>query len=179
MSLTGEETIAAEKRLIGAIWFVLLAGVATIAAAWYFQLVLHYLPCELCLYQRIPYYVGLPIAALALLAAVAGASLSVLRAALMLIGLVFLVGMGLGVYHAGVEWSLWPGPTGCSGATGQTPASAGDLLNAVKTTRVVSCTEAAWRFLGISMAGWNALISALLALVAFIAVGRSGGDDLA
>ena len=176
MSLTGEETIAAEKRLIGAIWFVLLAGIATIAAAWYFQLVLHYLPCELCLYQRIPYYAALPIAALALIAAIAGVSLPLLRAALVLIGLIFLVGFGLGVYHAGIEWSFWAGPKGCSGATGQTPLNAVDLFDAVRTTRVVSCTEAAWRLFGISMAGWNALISAFLALVAFLAVARSGTD---
>ncbi|MBY0610599.1 MAG: disulfide bond formation protein B [Beijerinckiaceae bacterium] len=168
-------TLAADRtetRLIGAVWLILLIGTATIAAAWFFELVLGYQPCKLCLEQRIPYYVGLSLAALALIVAATGTRIGLLKAALGVLALVFLVNAGLGVYHAGVEWAFWPGPADCGGRLGAGPASAGDLLGAVKATRVVSCTEAAWRLFGVSMAGWNAIISLLLASIAIGALAR-------
>jgi disulfide bond formation protein DsbB len=62
-----------------------------------------------------------------------------------------------------VEWGFWPGPSDCGGGAGPGPASVDDFLKTLETTRVVSCTEAAWRFLGVSLAGWNVLISLALA----------------
>ncbi len=148
---------------------VLLVGGATILAALGFQHLGGYVPCKLCLQQRWPYYVGLPIAALALVAARRGPR-SAARAALGLVAAVFLVGAGLGAYHAGVEWGLWAGPSDCGGA-GTTIRDVGDLMRQLQTARVVSCTEAAWRFLGLSMAGWNALVS--LGLAALAAAGAA------
>ena len=84
---------------------------------------------------------------------------SLARAGLALIGLVFLVGAGLGVYHAGVEWGWFAGPERLRRRGAPAPGSVGDFLRDLERTRVVSCTEAAWRFLGLSLAGWNALIS--------------------
>jgi disulfide bond formation protein DsbB len=77
---------------------------------------------------------------------------------------VFLVSAGLGIYHSGVEWGFFAGPNDCGGAPGAAAGSVGDFLKELETTRVVSCTEAAWRFAGLSLAGWNAVIS--LGLVA-------------
>jgi len=72
---------------------------------------------------------------------------------------------GLGVYHSGIEWHWWPGPQDCSG-TGPNLTGGGSLLEQMQNTRVVRCDEAAWRFLGLSLAGYNVLISLALAAIA-------------
>lgn len=142
--------------LAGALAFAL--GVVTIATAWGFQLIGGYAPCALCLEQRIPYYVGLPLIAAGLLAHRLGARLTVLRIALLLAAAVFAYGFALGVYQAGAEWAFWPGPTDCGGGVATT-TSAGNLLSQIQSTRLVSCTEASWRMFGLSFAGWNAVAS--------------------
>jgi disulfide bond formation protein DsbB len=140
-----------------------LACFALIAGAWYFELVQNLRPCKLCLEQRAPHY-----AAIAL--AVAGLALarSPLLQWLVLMGLALLMAWstGLGVYHAGVEWGWFLGPNDCGGAAGPAAASVQDFMKQLATARVVACSEAAWRFLGLSLAGWNALASAGLFLVA-------------
>jgi len=148
---------------------ILAGAVATIAGALFFQHALGYAPCKLCLEQRIPYYLAMPVA-LAVLAwprrarALAVAGLSVLA-------LVFVVSAGLGAYHAGVEWGLWAGPAECGG--GAAPTGMADFMSQLNKVRVVSCTEAAWRFLGLSLAGWNVLISLVLAGLAAWAAGQA------
>jgi disulfide bond formation protein DsbB len=72
---------------------------------------------------------------------------------------------GLGVYHSGVEWKWWQGPQECAGTLDDLGA-AGGLLNKLQSITVVRCDEAAWRFLGLSLAGYNVLISLALAGVA-------------
>ncbi|MFS8037218.1 disulfide bond formation protein B [Xanthobacter sp. AM11] len=140
---------------------VLLAGSAfALAAAWYFQLVVGLAPCPLCLDQRLAYYFAIPVGLATLLAARAGRP-GLARALLAVLGLAMLANMGLAMYHAGVEWAFWPGPAACTGA----PVLTGDILSALKGARVPRCDEAAWRLLGLSMAGWNALIAAALAAV--------------
>jgi disulfide bond formation protein DsbB len=150
-------------------WFapaaVLVLGLATILGAWGFQLIGGYVPCKLCLEQRVPYYVGLPMALAALLAALAGAKPTVVRMLLIVAGLTFAIGIYLGTYQAGAEWKLWAGPTDC-GATGSGTQSTADLLNQLKNIHVVSCTEASWRFLFLSFAGWNAVASVVLVAIA-------------
>jgi disulfide bond formation protein DsbB len=144
---------------------ILAIGLATIGGAWAFEVIGGYVPCPLCLQERIPYYVGLP---LALVALVLGARPWPSRVALLLTAVTFLVSAGLGVYHAGAEWSWWAGPTSCA-AAGGAAGSVGDLLDSLERIRVVSCTDASWRFpdvpWGLSFAGWNAAISALLAVI--------------
>jgi len=76
-----------------------------------------------------------------------------------------LYGAGLSVYHAGAEWAFWPGPSDCGGGSGAAPSSIGDFRNALETTRVADCSTAAWRFLGVSLAGWNAAYAAVLASI--------------
>jgi disulfide bond formation protein DsbB len=141
---------------------IAIAGAATIAGAWFFQLVLGLQPCPLCLEQRIPYYIGVPLAAQIAIGAGRGPAPRWLNIALGLLAVIFLWSAGLGAYHAGVEWHWWAGPQDCSGAGFS--AGGGSLLQQMQTARVVRCDEAAWRLLGLSLAGWNVLIS--LALVA-------------
>ena len=150
----------------------LALGVVTIATAWGFQLIGGYAPCALCLEQRVPYYVGLPLIAAGLIAHRLGARLAVLRVALLLAAGVFAYGLSLGVYQAGAEWAFWPGPTDCGGGVATT-TSAGTLLSQIQSTRLVSCTEASWRMFGLSFAGWNAVAS--LALAALTLAGAAAG----
>lgn len=122
-----------------------------------------YPPCPLCLQQRYAYYAGIP----AVLAALWLLSLRWTWLAALLLALVavaFLANAGLGAYQAGAEWGLWPGPDSCA-ATQEIATRAQDLLKGLSDTRVVRCDEAAWRFGGLSFAGWNGVISALLAVL--------------
>lgn len=144
---------------------VLLLGLATIGGAWFFQLVMGLPPCPLCLEQRYAYYFSIPLAILVLLGVSFGASRKVLVAALAVIALGMLWNAGLGVYHAGVEWKFWPGPQDCSGGLTDL-GTAGGLLDKLQSIRVVRCDEIPWSFLGISLAGYNAIISLVLSLIA-------------
>ncbi len=154
------------QDLIGLLFVI---GLAAIVAAWGFELIGGYIPCELCLQQRTPYYVGLPIAALALIADVIGAPKWIVRLALALVAVSFVYNAGLGIYQSGAQWGYWQGPTACSGNGTALPASAKDLLSSLDKVKVVSCTEVTWRFLGLSFAGWNAIISGLVAVLAVLA----------
>src|SRR6202012_611087 len=95
--------------LIPALAITVIAA-ATLAGAWFFQLVLEILPCELCLEQRYAYYLMIPLGALTALAAAKGAPRPVLLAGLAILGLAPLGNAGLGFYHAGVEWKFFAGP---------------------------------------------------------------------
>ncbi|NNM71982.1 disulfide bond formation protein B [Enterovirga aerilata] len=153
---------------------VLALALATIGGALVSEHVLGLVPCKLCLWQRQPYYWGIP---LALLVAVAPASL--LRPGLVVLALVFLGSAGLGAYHAGVEWGWFLGPSDCGGGTGEAPGAVGDFLKQLDDVRVVSCTEAAWRLLGLSLAGWNVLASLLIAAIAAMgAIGPQGSSSV-
>lgn len=138
---------------------IALAAVGTIAGAWALEAA-GYLPCELCILQRKPYYAAILVA---LAAAVAPPRAA--RIGLALLAVIFLVSAGFGVFHAGVEWGAWPGPTACSGAP---PAggSAQDLLKQLETVQIVRCDQPSLRVLGLSLAGWNAIISSGLAAFA-------------
>ena len=91
-----------------------------------------------------------------------GFSRKVMTLALLAIAAAMLWNAGLGTYHSGVEWHWWPGPQDCSGAVPNFSAG-GSLLDQINKTRVVRCDEAAWRFLGLSLAGYNVLVSLFLA----------------
>ncbi len=150
-------------QLLPAAAFAIAAVAAlTLAGAWFFELVLKLEPCPLCLDQRIPYYIAVP---LGILVGLLGNE-RLARIGLVLLGVVLLIGAGYGVYHAGIEWGFWEGPAACAGGAATAPA--GDILSSLKgTQRVVSCSEAAWRFLGLSLAGYNVLIAGGLAILAF------------
>ena len=102
----------------------------------------------------------MPVAALAVLLA-RGEQVGLARILLLAIALAFLANMGLAVYHAGVEWKWWPGPTECTGAFALKWGEGG-----VVDTPVIRCDEASFRFLGLSFAGWDALVLAFLVAVA-------------
>src|SRR5258707_7106654 len=138
---------------------------ATLAGAWFFQLVLDLRPCPLCLEQRYAYYLTIPLGALVAFAVAKDAPRAVLLAGLGILAAAALGNAWLGTYHAGVEWGFWKGPTDCTGPIGNL-CSAGDLLERLDTVKVVRCDEVQWKFLGLSLAGYNVLISLLMAAIA-------------
>lgn len=146
-----------------------LAAAATVIAALGFEHIGGHVPCPLCLIERYPYYAGAPLALLAAWAMTRPGHRGIALALAGLVGLVFLTGFGLGVYHAGAEWGFWPGPSSC-GAGALTSGSAAGLLQSLDNARVVRCDEASWRLLGLSFAGWNAVISLALAALALLAL---------
>ena len=152
---------------------LLLGTAGTVGAALLFEHVGGYLPCALCLLERKPYYAGVPLAMMALLSIRLKAPSLLTRALLVLVAGAMLYSLVLGVYHAGVEWKAWAGPADCATVSG-TDLS-GDLLSQIDRVKPPSCDRAAGRFLGLSFAGWNAVASAILALVALVAAfGRPG-----
>lgn len=156
---------AAREPILAAALAIAGLGAATILGAWYFQYGLGLQPCPLCLEQRYAYYFAIPLAALVVLGASVGASRKVIVAAFVVIAAGMIWNAGLGAYHAGVEWKWWAGPQDCGGALGDL-GSAGGLLKKLESIRVIRCDEVAWSFLGISLAGYNVLISLALAAIA-------------
>lgn len=146
----------------------LLLALGAIGSAWSFQLIGGYIPCALCLEQREPYYFGIPILALALIVAVSKPQLWVSRLLFLAFAIVIAYGFYLAVYHAGAEWELWLGPSDCGGNP-VVSTDTSSLLAQLETVKIISCTEAAARFLGLSFAGWNAVATLILTLLGLVA----------
>ena len=161
---------AHDPALTAAVAIALIAA-ATIAGAWFFQLVLDIVPCPMCLEQRWAYYAIIPLAVLIAIAAKAGAPRGVLLLGLGLIALAALCNAVFGAYHAGVEWKLWPGPSSCTGPG--LNLGGGSLLDQLDKVKVVPCDVVQWRFLGISLAGYNALISLAMTAIAGWGMGKT------
>lgn len=140
-------------------------GAATLIGAWIFEYGFDIKPCPLCLEQRIAYYFAIPLAGLLALGASVGASRKVLVLGFLAIAAGMLWNAGLGAYHSGVEWGWWRGPQDCSGPINEL-GGAGGLLKQLQSIRIVRCDEVQWRFLGLSLAGYNVLISLALAAIA-------------
>ena len=150
---------------------IFAAAIGMILGALFFEHVLGYQPCELCYVQRKPWYALIPVG-LALVMFAAKGNTGLLRAGLALALVLLLISAGLGAWHAGIEWKWWPGPTSCSSSGTDFSLALPDL-----SKRVVLCDEAPVRILGLSLAGWNAVISfalALLALYGLLAAGKDG-----
>jgi disulfide bond formation protein DsbB len=151
----------------------LLASAAMLAAAHAFETFGKLAPCTLCLRQREVYWVAgaLALGFMVLVRVPGGPRWR--EATCWALGLVFLAGAGVAAYHAGAEWKFWPGPSACAsaGASSVDAAAISDLLAGAKI-KPPACDKAVWVFLGLSMAGWNALISLALALLSAAAAVR-------
>ena len=135
---------------------VLAAGgsLALLLGAFAFQHIGGLPPCKLCFWQRWPHGAAIGIGALVLVLgpmiwlAILGA-LSALTTA------------GIGIYHTGVEQKWWEGPQGCTGFD-ISNLSTDQLMDAINAAPLIRCDEIAWSLAGISMAGWNAIVSLIL-----------------
>ncbi|MQW87493.1 disulfide bond formation protein B [Sinorhizobium saheli] len=160
-----EASVAQRQQLVFAL-LVTLGMAATVGGALGFEHIGGYIPCALCLLQRDPYYYGIPLGLLAVVAAFLKLPAWITRTLLVLVGLLMLVGAGIGVYHAGAEWHFWEGPSTCATTAQGISSDVGDLLGDLDAKHAPSCTEAALRVLGLSFAGWNVIASLILAAIA-------------
>ena len=167
------------KRLIASLSMAeraLAAAFATSAAliigAHLFERVGGFVPCILCLDQREAHWTALGVAAAGLIASRVFKSRIGATATLGAAALVYAVSTGLAFYHTGVEWKFWPGPAICAGGG---PVDIGSIVDALdQKTDAPACDDVQWRFLGLSMAGYNLVISAgLFALVTIVALFES------
>lgn len=152
-----------------AAFLIFAVALATIAGAWIFEY-FGYLPCELCLKQRWAYYAGVPLALVVAMLAPRNQGLA--RAGLALLATLWLGSMIFGIYHSGVEWKWWPGPTACTAQAG----FSGGLPDLTKPA--VMCDTPALRILGLSLAGWNAVISLGLAFLALAGLKSQGSSSV-
>jgi disulfide bond formation protein DsbB len=143
-----------------------LASLGVLAGAWFIELGLGYAPCKLCLIQRWPFYAALPLAGLAWVISGPIGFPRAARPAFGMLASIFMISVALGAHHAGVEWGWWAGPSDCGGRIREGVSNASDLLAAMEATKIVSCTDAPFRIMGLSLAGWNAAISFILAMLA-------------
>jgi disulfide bond formation protein DsbB len=148
---------------------LLAASLAVIVGALLFQYLGGLQPCELCLYQRWPYF-----AVMALCSVVLIAGPRATRGAVALAAGVFVVGGVLAFYHLGVEQHWFAGPASCT-APALNASSVADLRAQLLGTPPVRCDEVQWSLLGISLAGWNLVASLALAAVAAVGAARGGG----
>ncbi len=158
-------TLARKEPQLTAAVLITVLGALAICGFFFFEYGLGYPPCPLCLEQRMSFYATVPLAALLWLGATHGASRKVLLLGLIVIVLIMLWNSGLAAYHAGIEWKLWTGPRDCTGPIDKF-GSTTDLLKQLQKISLVRCDVAAWRFLGLSLAGYDVLLSLALAAIA-------------
>ncbi|WP_299614389.1 disulfide bond formation protein B [uncultured Tateyamaria sp.] len=145
MTLTRQRLIA-----LAALGSALLLGGAFVFQA------LGYAPCKMCIWQRYPHAAAIALGALALFVP--------LPALIALGALAALTTAGIGGYHVGVEQGWWQGPTSCSaGAVDSIDPDA--LFDQIMAAPLIRCDEIAWQLAGLSMAGWNMVISLVLAAI--------------
>ena len=143
-------------------WLALAVPAALLGGAYVSQYVFGLFPCEMCWWQRYPHFVALALALLALFAPPRGLWLALAALAILVSGLI-------GAFHAGVEYGWWQGLTAC------TNAIEGGGLDAIMNAPLVRCDQAPWTLFGISLAGFNFLVSTGTAMVIFalLAKGRA------
>lgn len=150
----------ATRGEIRARWIALLLPAALLGGAWGAQLIGGLYPCEMCHWQRWPHYAAVVVALLAFLMPRRLSNALVVVAAL----LVAVSGV-IGVAHAGVEYGWWQGFTACTSTVDLSGATAADRLRSILNAPLIRCDVAQWRLFGISLAGYNAILSLGGALV--------------
>ena len=152
-------------------WLALLLPAVLLAGAWGSQLIGGLVPCEMCHWQRWPHYAAVAIAGVAFVV-----PQPYFRRALVALAAVAIAASGaIGVFHAGVEWHWWQGITACSSnvAANLSPA---EMLRQILAAPVIRCDAAQWRLFGISLAGYNAILSlGGAAIIGWLLAQRGGG----
>jgi disulfide bond formation protein DsbB len=160
------------SRFDAARWIALLLPAALLAGAWGFQVIGGLVPCEMCHWQRWPHYAAVVLAALAFVVPGFGAR----RGLVWLAALAIAISGAIGVYHAGVEYGWWEGATACTSSFTATGGSAADMLNAIMAAPIVRCDEPQWTLGGVSLAGFNAILSLGGALSVALLMRRAPGQ---
>jgi disulfide bond formation protein DsbB len=142
-------------RFAAARALALLLPLALMAGALAFQYIGHLYPCEMCWWQRYPHIAAIILAALAFVAP----GMTARRALVLFAALAVLISGAIGIFHAGVEYHWWQGITACSSTMTGHGGSVDDMLKRIMEAPVVRCDVAQWTLFGISLAGFNALLS--------------------
>ncbi len=145
----------------------LLASAASLAFAFISEYGYGLKPCELCIFQRIPFALAIGLAGLGLWKKSWGKTL------LIVIGLLFLINSGIAGYHAGVEQKWFPGPDACTSPPPDRPLTMEEILAKLKAAPLVACDQPQWDFHGITMAAMNFVWSLLLAIATFVALHKT------
>lgn len=146
-------------------WILIAASgsLALMLGALAFQHIGGMAPCKLCITQRYPHVIAIVIGVIAF---------ALPRTPVILMGaLATAITAGYGIYHAGVERGIFEGPTSCTSSTIGN-LSAEELLDQIMSAPLVRCDDIPWEMFGLSMAGWNALISIGLCAAWLIAATR-------
>lgn len=164
--------IAKHKMFI--VYALLGLSVLALTVAYVAEYFFHLKPCVLCLYQRIPYGVCLALCSLMILFK---RSPKILKYGIFMCLCTFVLNLGIAGFHVGVEEKWWEGSEGCVGASG---ALTIDQLRAqIMNAPIVRCDEASFKFLGISMTGWNGIyvIGSLFALAFLMKIRKSNNHE--
>ncbi|NJC35158.1 disulfide bond formation protein DsbB [Sphingomonas jejuensis] len=146
----------------------LAAPALLLAGALLFQFAGGLYPCEMCVWQRWPHVaaIGLALAAFATRGAL-------MRVLVFSAGVAILVSAGVALFHAGVEYGWWEGITGCATMGGGAGRSDADILADIMAAPIIRCDVAPWSLFGISLAGYNAILSGLSGAVVLLMVGKA------
>jgi disulfide bond formation protein DsbB len=118
-------------------------------------------PCEMCWWQRYPHFAAIALAAVSFFAPPRRFWISLAAVAILASG-------AIGAFHAGVEYGWWEGLTACSTIS----SGGGDPLEAIMNAPLVRCDDVQWSLLGVSLAGWNFLVSAAAGIAILVLNGR-------
>lgn len=153
-------------RPSAAVVMTALIGAMMLITAYGFEHIGGLMPCRMCYWQRIPHAVVIALPILLMLIGRRHAVWLAVGA-----GGIMFISASLGFWHSGVEWGILPGPTGCSGNI-DFSGNVSAVLDGLLKTKTIRCDEVPWSFLGLSMAGWNFIISACVAIYALISATR-------
>ncbi|WP_455477981.1 disulfide bond formation protein B [Bartonella sp. B10] len=145
---------------------------ATIGLALSFEYIGGYLPCDLCLIERYPYYSAIPFLILAGLGAWFFNTSSWVRLLFLCVFVLMSISLVLAIYHVGVEYGFWPAPPSCGASKRQLVTDINQLLDQLNNRFPPSCSEALGHFLSLSFAGWNAVASLFYMLISLYAASK-------
>ena len=142
---------------------LLAASAAVLGTALMSQYIGGLEPCVLCIYQRIPYAATISFAIIGIVMSGSPRSVGTVHG---LATIAFLIGAGIAAYHVGVEQQWWAGTAECTVAAAGSAQSVDELRSQIMSAPAVRCDEVAWSLFGVSMAGYNFLVSLVLAAYA-------------
>ncbi|WP_332065739.1 disulfide bond formation protein B [Bartonella sp. CB189] len=148
-------------------FFLIFCLSTTIGLALFFEHIGGYLPCHLCLIERFPYYSSIPFLILAILGAWFFRISFGVQLLFFCVFILMATSLVLGAYHAGIEYGFWPAPSSCTSNTVMLITDINQLLNRLSHIHPSSCSNAPYRFLWLSFAGWNMVSSFFYMLISF------------
>jgi len=157
--------------LFGRWWSIsaLILSLAMLGTAWSFQIFGHLAPCHLCLKQRDIYWIAVGVSLVASVWALFTGAKGPPRVFSFVLFAIFATGTALAIFHAGAEWHFWPGPESCTASASDVSEDRMIAFLAGIPATSPRCDVAAWTLFGLSMAGYNAIASGVLALLSLVA----------